>query len=164
MTHTLAFNYPVVAIDCDNGQTHNSQHRGKTIVNSKHHRMPRVSASFNSDNDLQRQPITHVTSWLDPSTLSTTLASQPSTNDAASQARERYALVGLHACGDLGGSTMLRSFLQCEDVQTLGVVGCCYQLMDLKGMIQLWDFFHLAVTHGTGNTILISKNFLSVHI
>ncbi|GAB2284861.1 hypothetical protein Dimus_019313 [Dionaea muscipula] len=37
-------------------------------------------------------------------------------------------LAGLHACGDLS-STMLRAFVECEDVRGVVSVGCCYNLL-----------------------------------
>ncbi|XP_057974947.1 uncharacterized protein LOC131162464 isoform X2 [Malania oleifera] len=41
-------------------------------------------------------------------------------------------LAGLHACGDLS-VTMLRTFLECEDVKAVISIGCCYNLLSEEG-------------------------------
>ncbi|KAI9116353.1 hypothetical protein K1719_012520, partial [Acacia pycnantha] len=45
-------------------------------------------------------------------------------------ANERTSLVlaGLHACGDLS-VTMLKTFLECEEVKAVVSIGCCYNLL-----------------------------------
>ncbi|KAI8851234.1 hypothetical protein BC829DRAFT_129405 [Chytridium lagenaria] len=40
-----------------------------------------------------------------------------------------YLLVGLHACGDLSASTMLKTFSELNLVRGLVVVPCCYNLL-----------------------------------
>ncbi|VVA91560.1 unnamed protein product [Arabis nemorensis] len=40
-------------------------------------------------------------------------------------------LAGLHACGDLS-VTMLRTFLECEEVKAVVSIGCCYNLLSEK--------------------------------
>ncbi|KAL0723662.1 hypothetical protein Bca4012_038261 [Brassica carinata] len=40
-------------------------------------------------------------------------------------------LAGLHACGDLS-VTMLRTFMECEEVKAVVSIGCCYNLLSEK--------------------------------
>ncbi|CAF2083563.1 BnaA06g11190D [Brassica napus] len=40
-------------------------------------------------------------------------------------------LAGLHACGDLS-VTMLRTFIECEEVKAVVSIGCCYNLLSEK--------------------------------
>ncbi|KZV17663.1 hypothetical protein F511_16822 [Dorcoceras hygrometricum] len=42
-------------------------------------------------------------------------------------------LAGLHACGDLS-VTMLRTFVECEEVKSVVSIGCCYNLLSEKGI------------------------------
>ncbi|KAJ8899169.1 hypothetical protein K2173_011956 [Erythroxylum novogranatense] len=39
-----------------------------------------------------------------------------------------FLLTGLHACGDLS-VTMLKTFLECEEVKAVVSIGCCYNLL-----------------------------------
>uniref|UniRef100_F6PZV6 Methyltransferase domain-containing protein n=1 Tax=Ciona intestinalis TaxID=7719 RepID=F6PZV6_CIOIN len=41
------------------------------------------------------------------------------------QEKERYLLTGLHACGDLS-ATMVKMFVECEEVTSVVSVACCY--------------------------------------
>ncbi|XP_062011937.1 uncharacterized protein LOC133728547 isoform X1 [Rosa rugosa] len=41
-------------------------------------------------------------------------------------------LAGLHACGDLS-VTMLKTFMECEEVKAVVSVGCCYNLLSEEG-------------------------------
>ncbi|KAF9586978.1 hypothetical protein IFM89_039850 [Coptis chinensis] len=41
-------------------------------------------------------------------------------------------LTGLHACGDLS-VTMLRTFLDCEEIKAVISIGCCYNLLSDEG-------------------------------
>lgn len=45
-----------------------------------------------------------------------------------SQSQSSLVLSGLHACGDLS-VTMLRTFLECEEVKAVVSIGCCYNLL-----------------------------------
>ncbi|XP_059662294.1 uncharacterized protein LOC132308276 isoform X2 [Cornus florida] len=42
-------------------------------------------------------------------------------------------LAGLHACGDLS-VTMLRTFLECKEVQAVVSIGCCYNMLSEEGV------------------------------
>ncbi|XP_050368664.1 uncharacterized protein LOC126786785 [Argentina anserina] len=42
-------------------------------------------------------------------------------------------LAGLHACGDLS-VTMLKTFMECEEVKAVISVGCCYNLLSEEGL------------------------------
>ncbi|EPS72956.1 hypothetical protein M569_01800, partial [Genlisea aurea] len=57
---------------------------------------------------------------------------EPLLHDSASALRTNagssFLLAGLHACGDLS-VTMLRTFVECEDVKALVSIGCCYNLL-----------------------------------
>ncbi|CAN8293048.1 unnamed protein product [Cochlearia groenlandica] len=52
--------------------------------------------------------------------------SQQSSSDANSSCS--LVLAGLHACGDLS-VTMLRTFMECEEVKAIVSIGCCYNLL-----------------------------------
>ncbi|KAE9585071.1 putative Methyltransferase domain-containing protein [Lupinus albus] len=43
-------------------------------------------------------------------------------------------LAGLHACGDLS-VTMLKTFLECEDVKAVVSLGCCYNLLSEESIM-----------------------------
>ena len=47
-------------------------------------------------------------------------------------AESSVVLSGLHACGDLS-ATMVRAFLECEEVKSLISIGCCYNLLSEQG-------------------------------
>ncbi|XP_078489142.1 methyltransferase-like protein 25B [Ciona intestinalis] len=46
-------------------------------------------------------------------------------NDNEYAEKERYLLTGLHACGDLS-ATMVKMFVECEEVTAVVSVACCY--------------------------------------
>ncbi|TPX58645.1 hypothetical protein SpCBS45565_g07939 [Spizellomyces sp. 'palustris'] len=119
LTHLLAHQNPsrrLYAIDCDDARTCGSKDRGTRIVLSNHHRHPtRIIADHEKEN-----PVIYVTARLDPQTLPELLEAH------------RYVLVGLHSCGDLSGLTMLRTFLECEGVKGIVVVGCCYHRIHVE--------------------------------
>ncbi|KAG7654524.1 S-adenosyl-L-methionine-dependent methyltransferase [Arabidopsis suecica] len=56
-----------------------------------------------------------------------------SRSQSSSDANRSCSLVlaGLHACGDLS-VTMLRTFMECEEVKALVSIGCCYNLLSEK--------------------------------
>ncbi|KAG9136540.1 hypothetical protein Leryth_014378 [Lithospermum erythrorhizon] len=47
---------------------------------------------------------------------------------SGSSCNSTLVLAGLHACGDLS-VTMLRTFLECEEVKAVVSIGCCYNLI-----------------------------------
>ena len=48
---------------------------------------------------------------------------------------DKFILVGLHTCGDLG-PTMFRVFSQCDQMVGLASVGCCYMKLTCPGLSQ----------------------------
>ncbi|KAG7591912.1 S-adenosyl-L-methionine-dependent methyltransferase [Arabidopsis thaliana x Arabidopsis arenosa] len=56
-----------------------------------------------------------------------------SRSQSSSDANRSCSLVlaGLHACGDLS-VTMLRTFMECEEVKAVVSIGCCYNLLSEK--------------------------------
>ncbi|KAF9620539.1 hypothetical protein IFM89_013204 [Coptis chinensis] len=46
--------------------------------------------------------------------------------------KSSLVLAGLHACGDLS-VTMLRTFLDCEEIKAVISIGCCYNLLSDEG-------------------------------
>lgn len=65
----------------------------------------------------------YITARLDPATLPQVLDGENT---------QQHVLVGLHSCGDLSGITMLRTFLECEAVKGVVVVGCCYHRVNVE--------------------------------
>ncbi|KAF3589407.1 hypothetical protein F2Q69_00026880 [Brassica cretica] len=57
----------------------------------------------------------------------------PKSSQSSSDANRPCSLVlaGLHACGDLS-VTMLRTFMECEEVKAVVSIGCCYNLLSEK--------------------------------
>ncbi|KAL1224197.1 hypothetical protein V5N11_031333 [Cardamine amara subsp. amara] len=57
----------------------------------------------------------------------------PRISQSSSNANRSCPLVlaGLHACGDLS-VTMLRTFMECEEVKAVVSIGCCYNLLSEK--------------------------------
>jgi hypothetical protein len=47
-----------------------------------------------------------------------------------------YLLIGLHSCGDLSAELM-NDFVGIGNIKGSLSVGCCYQLMGIKGLIQI---------------------------
>lgn len=45
---------------------------------------------------------------------------------------KNYGLIGLHPCGDLG-PLLLEHFVNCDSVQFICVVGCCYMKLTNQG-------------------------------
>ncbi|RUS28324.1 methyltransferase domain-containing protein [Jimgerdemannia flammicorona] len=79
----------------------------------------------------------HITQEVTLSSLPTLLADwststfwhqSTATGTASTDARARWLLCGLHACGDLS-SHMIRLFLGSDDVRCLVNVGCCYHFL-----------------------------------
>ncbi|RUP45261.1 hypothetical protein BC936DRAFT_148397 [Jimgerdemannia flammicorona] len=79
----------------------------------------------------------HITQEVTLSSLPTLLADwststfwhqSTATSTASTDARARWLLCGLHACGDLS-SHMIRLFLGSDDVRCLVNVGCCYHFL-----------------------------------
>ncbi|KAI8817122.1 methyltransferase domain-containing protein [Fimicolochytrium jonesii] len=127
LTHLVATQNPsrrVVAIDCEDARTCGSKDRGSRILSSVHHQVPAAMLNFGGyHHRLKLDPtwtskVEYATARLDPATLSETCGGGKGS---------RYALVGLHSCGDLSGVTMLTTFLECGDVKAVVVVACCYQ-------------------------------------
>ncbi|KAI9099372.1 methyltransferase domain-containing protein [Phlyctochytrium arcticum] len=123
LTHAVAEQSPSIqlySIDCDDGRTCGSKRRGTQILNSVHHRKsPGPSAVGNiTPSRESSKPVLYVTALLDPATLPEHIHSK------------QNMLIGLHSCGDLGGKTMLKTFLECKSVTALVIVACCYQRME----------------------------------
>ncbi|PIN26497.1 rRNA adenine N-6-methyltransferase [Handroanthus impetiginosus] len=47
--------------------------------------------------------------------------------------KSSLVLAGLHACGDLS-VTMLRTFMECDEVKAVISIGCCYNLLSEEGI------------------------------
>jgi hypothetical protein len=115
LTHEIARNLPVVAVECDPHRTHAAKKRsGKLDRNHKE-----LAAC---------KEIAHVTEYL---TLSN--AENVFTNAVKNfNADSKFLLTGLHACGDLSARTMTDLFVNNSNIHALVSVGCCYNLMDAQ--------------------------------
>jgi len=61
---------------------------------------------------------------------------------------ERFILVGLHTCGDLG-PTMLRVFSHCDQIVGLVSVGCCYMKVTCPTSSPEMSLYQNACNHNT---------------
>ncbi|KAJ3179438.1 hypothetical protein HDU85_004848 [Gaertneriomyces sp. JEL0708] len=114
----------VYAVDCEEDRTCGSKDRGKRVLGGIHHdRIPEfLLEGSDAVDDGMNEPV-YVTAMLDPKTLPQVLEG----------AGKRFVLIGLHSCGDLSGVTMLRTFLECEEVKAVVIVGCCYHRVTVEG-------------------------------
>ncbi|XP_028081226.1 protein RRNAD1-like [Camellia sinensis] len=60
------------------------------------------------------------------------LSSSSSSSPPSEGSKSPLLLAGLHACGDLS-VTMLRTFLECNEVKAVVSIGCCYNLLSEGG-------------------------------
>ncbi|KAJ3102272.1 hypothetical protein HK100_004397, partial [Physocladia obscura] len=124
LTHRLSTEFPCVAVDFDQIQTVGSVSRGDNIRKGKLRDAARVGKGQDGDFVRERYPITYKTLHIDSERL-VELIRELESKDPNVQ----IALVGLHACGDLSATTMLRTFECCESVRLLAVVPCCFNLL-----------------------------------
>ncbi|TPX54795.1 hypothetical protein PhCBS80983_g05735 [Powellomyces hirtus] len=125
LTHTLAAQNPqlqLYALDSDVTRTHGSLTRGARILPSIHHQKKPAKPTSSSSPQLHHPPIKHITAYLTPTTLA----------EHCQNRENSLVLVGLHACGDLGGRTLLDTFAHCPAVKALVVSCCCYQRIALS--------------------------------
>ncbi|XP_057765319.1 uncharacterized protein LOC130986063 isoform X2 [Salvia miltiorrhiza] len=62
-------------------------------------------------------------------------------------AKSSLVLAGLHACGDLS-VTMLRTFMECDEVKAVISVGCCYNLLSEDDTMEADNQFGFPVSNG----------------
>ena len=74
-------------------------------------------------------PPQHLTLTLKPSTKN--LTEFLDCNSRLNTKFDRFGLIGLHTCGDLG-PTLIRNFVHVPEIQFLLGIGCCYMKMDLN--------------------------------
>ncbi|KAI9331672.1 methyltransferase domain-containing protein [Zopfochytrium polystomum] len=113
LTHRLAAHYPCVALDHSETQAAGSKARNDRLGR----RRPAA--------DDARPNIAYKVLEVNESALLDVI------NDIAAEGdgSDKLMLVGLHACGDLSASVMLKSFVSSGYVQSLAVVPCCYNLL-----------------------------------
>ncbi|KAI3456718.1 hypothetical protein Pfo_013381 [Paulownia fortunei] len=77
-----------------------------------------------------------------------------------SKANDKSSLVlaGLHACGDLS-VTMLRTFMECDEVKAVISIGCCYNLLSEEGIKEAENQCGFPVSTGAESASLqLGKN------
>lgn len=74
----------------------------------------------------------HLTVRLDAETSDLAETLRRSGDSLAGVDADRFGLVGLHTCGDLG-PILVRNFARTDQIKFLAVVGCCYMKMNLTG-------------------------------
>ncbi|KAL3820944.1 hypothetical protein ACJIZ3_006849 [Penstemon smallii] len=65
-------------------------------------------------------------------------------------------LAGLHACGDLS-VTMLRTFMECDEVKAVISIGCCYNLISEEAMHETHSGFPVS-TGVKSSSVLLGRN------
>ncbi|XP_020553988.1 methyltransferase-like protein 25 isoform X2 [Sesamum indicum] len=92
--------------------------------------------------------------------------SKPLAGDLASECpysskaddKSTMVLAGLHACGDLS-VTMLRTFMECDEVKAVISIGCCYNLLSEEGIKEGDCQFGFPVSRGAKSANLqLGKN------
>ncbi|KAJ3116056.1 hypothetical protein HDU96_010522 [Phlyctochytrium bullatum] len=115
LSHRLAQEYPVVALDFNEIQTDGSKYRGEML-------QKRAKAKGSEEPTTVDQNIIHITETLDRSRLTALLRDPPPEVSAKLNGDyPSYLLVGLHACGDLSSATMIQSFFDVDSVRGLVV-------------------------------------------
>ncbi|KAL0306192.1 UNVERIFIED_CONTAM: protein RRNAD1, partial [Sesamum radiatum] len=72
--------------------------------------------------------------------------------------KSTMVLAGLHACGDLS-VTMLRTFMECDEVKAVISIGCCYNLLSEEGIKEGDYQFGFPVSRGAKSANLqLGKN------
>ncbi|KAJ3106019.1 hypothetical protein HDU97_007203 [Phlyctochytrium planicorne] len=127
LTHRLAKEYPVVALDFDEIQTVGSKYRGEML---KKRAFKKEHSKTEPTPEEDGKGITYVTEAFNYDRLMKLLETPPAElTKKEKQDGSGYTLVGLHACGDLSASTMLTAFKNNNQVRSIVVVPCCYNLL-----------------------------------
>ncbi|KAH6822853.1 S-adenosyl-L-methionine-dependent methyltransferases superfamily protein [Perilla frutescens var. hirtella] len=72
--------------------------------------------------------------------------------------KSSLVLAGLHACGDLS-VTMLRTFMECDEVKAVISIGCCYNLLSEDDIIEADNLCGFPVSKGAKSaSIKMGKN------
>ncbi|KAL6567648.1 hypothetical protein OROGR_001316 [Orobanche gracilis] len=102
-----------------------------------------VSRSLVQFDDLEKQTIFKVNAVEEPleGPMGREYSSLPKANDSS------LVLAGLHACGDLS-VTMLRTFVECDEVKAMVSIGCCYNLLTEEGISAAADQCGFPVSTG----------------
>ncbi|CAH1446302.1 unnamed protein product [Lactuca virosa] len=118
LAQVLSFEYQLSVIAVDS-----SSHHG-TIT---HTRAQRIKKHYDArkHKSSRKMPKTVTCCVLSSDMLKGLLAEQDTHIDMCCSS---VLLTGLHACGDLS-VTMLRTFLECEQVKAVVSIGCCYNLL-----------------------------------
>ncbi|KAI9352855.1 methyltransferase domain-containing protein [Obelidium mucronatum] len=125
LTHRLTTKHPCVAVDFDQIQTVGSKARGNDIKRGKF-KDSRMDMKSKEKLLVARKEVIYKTAHIDQESLKDII------NELESDPECRFkdfALVGLHACGDLSATAMLNTFAACESVKILAVVPCCFNLL-----------------------------------
>ncbi|KAJ3330112.1 hypothetical protein HDU76_006405 [Blyttiomyces sp. JEL0837] len=146
LTHRLSQQFPCIAVDFDTIQTSGAEKRGKRIKNTRVSKT-RTAVGYGESNTKE---VLYRTIRVNAGNL-VSLCNEfggggggggGNTNEVVGEngqqelepakeakEKERIMLVGLHACGDLSASSMLKAFRDAEDVAALAVVPCCFNLL-----------------------------------
>ncbi|KAI8618080.1 methyltransferase domain-containing protein [Chytriomyces sp. MP71] len=114
LTHRLAAAHACIAVDFDEIQTVGSKTRGRELQRGRI-----------KDASAERHEILYRTMRINEAGLVGLVEEL----GRESPEEWKYALVGLHACGDLSANTMLGAFRTSKAIKMLAVVPCCFNLI-----------------------------------
>ncbi|KAI8622580.1 methyltransferase domain-containing protein [Chytriomyces sp. MP71] len=138
LTHRLSAEFPCVAVDFDQIQTVGSVARGQKIQKGKLNDVRKGTfdeARGDSVTD-SRKEVIYRTIRIDAEKLTDLLRDLSDESDA--ETCTDFMLVGLHACGDLSATAMIKTFEACDSVQLMAVVPCCFNLLtEPEDLVQL---------------------------
>ncbi|KAG8386597.1 hypothetical protein BUALT_Bualt03G0164800 [Buddleja alternifolia] len=114
-----------------------------------------VSGSLLQVKDLEKP--TFIGKKVDGKPLEETVGSE-SPSPLKENGKSSLVLAGLHACGDLS-VTMLRTFMECDDVKAVISIGCCYNLLSEEGVEEVNSQCGFPVSKGAKSaSLLLGKN------
>ncbi|ELT93725.1 hypothetical protein CAPTEDRAFT_126903, partial [Capitella teleta] len=92
----------------------------------------------------------HLVGWIEPDISVEEFLQRLEMN---SEEECRFALAGLHACGDLS-ATLLKLFVACPNVCAIASVGCCYMKMSTQLVLSLFfsDLIRLITMRSVNTT------------
>ncbi|KAL6547003.1 hypothetical protein OROMI_022724 [Orobanche minor] len=177
LAQVLSFEYelPVIAIDASSHHGNITDARAKRIEKyyaaktrksgseSKSFSIPKtvtcrvlspimlnyVSSSLVQFDDLEKRTIFKVKAVEEP--LEGPIGRESSSLSKANDSS--LILAGLHACGDLS-VTMLRTFVECDEVKAMVSIGCCYNLLTEEGISAADDQCGFPVSTGAKSASL----------
>ncbi|KAL1556087.1 putative methyltransferase-like protein 25 isoform X1 [Salvia divinorum] len=104
-----------------------------------------VSSSLVQVDDLDKPSITR--GQAEKKSLEETNGSK-SPSSLKGNANSSLVLAGLHACGDLS-VTMLRTFMECDEVKAVISIGCCYNLLSEDDTTEADNLYGFPMSKGT---------------